>query len=596
VTFVYDQLTETVTLPPDNYSAPYAREVTWKSPSGNYVFGGGYVNDTKYLVNTTYPPAKVWDTVFSTYDYTSLPLGEHFSSSFTAFAVDDEGSLWGQNSTDDGFLIELPIDTQVPVVRFYWTDFNSMAAGAGISRLFTFTMPDDTIELVVIPGSSAENSNPLIFHGTKGVGGELTKLDTGGTWFPRWAFQDDNGDIWIGGSPPLFAPKDTLTIWRITDVTGSSPYTDLQTFTLPEPDSSVADVQGHFDSGAFVGGWLGVGWSLAPCETLFRADLTDSTITTRDTSSDAVFFAGQQSNANPNHWYVFKLSETIITGGSFYTRAWQEIDPSDLSDGAHYDFDQWEVDTPDDDGSMGYHYLDNRQGFVGWRIRSETEEEQTADLFIYYFGEDSGEGGGDNDSPLIRVWGYSLDGHDMAVFRLGQSETLVYDLTTKQWAWWANAGRTNWRVHCGQNWIGMSTATLERAFGSDVVAGDDTEGILWILDPTAGLDDLTTTGNEVFTRTVLGGVPLDGRQVGQCNALTITLSLGQPVGDEASIQLRTSDDLGHNWLSHGSNTIISADYSAVVEWRSLGLMRQPGRLFEISDNGAAVRIGRADLR
>ena len=36
-------------------------------------------------------------------------------------------------------------------------------------------------------------------------------------------------------------------------------------------------------------------------------------------------------------------------------------------------------------------------------------------------------------NPKLRVWTFSLDGHDFYVLRLGDSETLVYDLYSEQW-------------------------------------------------------------------------------------------------------------------------------------------------------------------
>jgi hypothetical protein len=43
-------------------------------------------------------------------------------------------------------------------------------------------------------------------------------------------------------------------------------------------------------------------------------------------------------------------------------------------------------------------------------------------------------------------------------------------------------------------------------------------------------------------------------------------------------------------------TVTPSDYSQEFAWRSLGLIRAPGRMFELSDNGAAVRIDGLDIR
>lgn len=201
-----------------------------------------------------------------------------------------------------------------------------------------------------------------------------------------------------------------------------------------------------------------------------------------------------------------------------------------------------------------------------------------------------------NEDTILRVWGFSLDGHDYFVLRLGDSGTLVYDLTTDSIVEWASPLQDKWRAHVGQNWIGMADTTFANGFGSDIVAGDDTTGVLWVLDPTAGQDDDTSGDPVNYTRKVTGEIQLSGRDVLPCGAVTLDLSVGDPTDTGATITLRTSDDLGHNWRSHGALTVSSGDYGAVVEWRGLGLAKAPGRIFEISDDGAAVRIGAANLR
>jgi hypothetical protein len=212
-------------------------------------------------------------------------------------------------------------------------------------------------------------------------------------------------------------------------------------------------------------------------------------------------------------------------------------------------------------------------------------------------GEDGeGDGGLQDDDVRLRVWTYSLDGHDYFVLRVGTSETLVYDLTTDTWASWASPSRDNWRAHVGVNWVGMSATTMDRGYGSDVVAGDDVSGVLWVLDPTYGRDDRITTGSDAFNRIVTGGVQLTGRDVAPCGAVTVDLSVGAPSQTGATIMLETSDDFGHVWANHGAITVAAADYSPTVEWRILGTIKAPGRVFRLTDNGATVRIAGLDLR
>ena len=75
----------------------------------------------------------------------------------------------------------------------------------------------------------------------------------------------------------------------------------------------------------------------------------------------------------------------------------------------------------------------------------------------------------------------------------------------------------------------------------------------------------------------------------------LNVSLGAPTVTGAAITLRTSDDGGHSFYSHGDVTITPANYSQEIAWRGLGLIRAMGRVFEITDRGAAVRINAADM-
>lgn len=201
-----------------------------------------------------------------------------------------------------------------------------------------------------------------------------------------------------------------------------------------------------------------------------------------------------------------------------------------------------------------------------------------------------------DDDVRVRVWGFKLDGHTYYNLRLGdEGGTHTFDLTTGQWAEWQTPGETRWRPHVGCNWVGMA-GTINLG-GSDIVCGDDTTGTLWVVDPDTFTDDNAVSGlPQSFDRVVTGGIPLNGREVAPCNAVTMNLSLGSPSISGALITLETSDDMGRNYVNHGSIEIEADAFDQVIEWRSLGLMKQPGRVFRFTDNGVAVRISSADLR
>ena len=90
-------------------------------------------------------------------------------------------------------------------------------------------------------------------------------------------------------------------------------------------------------------------------------------------------------------------------------------------------------------------------------------------------------------NPRVRAWTYTLDGHDYYVLRLGDTETLVYDVSTEQWVNWDGDDLPFWRLNTGFTWIGG--ASLANSYGSSIVGGDDTWGLLWFLDPEQPYDN-----------------------------------------------------------------------------------------------------------
>lgn len=202
------------------------------------------------------------------------------------------------------------------------------------------------------------------------------------------------------------------------------------------------------------------------------------------------------------------------------------------------------------------------------------------------------------DNRKVRAWTFSLDGHDFYVLRLGDSGTLVYDTATEQWAEWKTEDLPFWRLQTGMNWLGMSIASFNEGATAPIIAGDDTYGLLWSLVPEDGLDE-DPRGPEYddipFTRKVTGGVVTRRRDPISCNAVYLTANVGYPQAGAADITLRTSDDNGVTWTDHGAITVEAANYTQEISWRSLGTFFAPGRIFELEDKGASVRLDNLDM-
>lgn len=183
-----------------------------------------------------------------------------------------------------------------------------------------------------------------------------------------------------------------------------------------------------------------------------------------------------------------------------------------------------------------------------------------------------------------RAWSFSLDGHTFYVLTLGEQGTFVYDDLTEQWAKWQTEGLPGWNMEIGTTWRG------------DIIAADQQNPIIWRLDPESFIDD----DFKPQTRKVTGGLAMRQRAFIANYSFTVTASMGVPEvpltapATVPTVTLRFSDDQGKTFFDAGSRTLNPDDFVQTLEWHSLGTMRPPQRVFEITDVGAIARIDGAD--
>ena len=199
--------------------------------------------------------------------------------------------------------------------------------------------------------------------------------------------------------------------------------------------------------------------------------------------------------------------------------------------------------------------------------------------------------------PAVRVWTYTLDGHDFYILKCGNTETLVYDTLSKEWSIWGTEGNDLWRAYNGTNWDGGNL--LAAGYGSNVVVGDDGNGALYFLDPNGTMDDDALVGQDnphPFLREISAAIPHHGRRSAPIYGISITGSIGD-VADSTlnEVTLQISDDRGNNYEDCGTVTVTQDSWNDRLEWRSLGRMEAPGRLFRIQDYGALKRIDGIEL-
>lgn len=191
----------------------------------------------------------------------------------------------------------------------------------------------------------------------------------------------------------------------------------------------------------------------------------------------------------------------------------------------------------------------------------------------------------------LRAWTFTLDGHDFYVLNLGDGGTVVYDVSTGQWMNWDSGDNQTFRANLGLNW----STRLSHDSNTDVIAGDDSTGMMYWLNPLQSYDEdaLGYGSQNSFTRTLTGGIALRGRGSQPVNMVFLTGAPGTALSG-TQVQLRTSDDFGHNWQDHGYVTVDPNSWSTEYTWYGLGSFSYPGRIFEVSDNGLA-RIDSLDM-
>lgn len=166
----------------------------------------------------------------------------------------------------------------------------------------------------------------------------------------------------------------------------------------------------------------------------------------------------------------------------------------------------------------------------------------------------------------FRAWSFSFDGHTLYVLTAGDLGTFCYDLASQQWCEFKSYGRSSWRAHLG-------------AYNSDfTLCGDDESGALYKLDNDVYLD-----ASDPIERTVTAGVEVSsGRPPNNNFSLQVATGTAAVDVSDHVVELRQSDDLGNTWGNWQSRDLGAiGEHGKRVIWRRRGLMRPPGRVFEI---------------
>lgn len=171
-------------------------------------------------------------------------------------------------------------------------------------------------------------------------------------------------------------------------------------------------------------------------------------------------------------------------------------------------------------------------------------------------------------SDTISVWGFRYNRHDFMLIN-SPLFTLVYDITMNLWM--------KWDTYLLNYWLPQSGAQVN----STVYCGDVASSNIYTLEE--GVDDNSLP----VVREVSGFLGNFGKPI-PCKEVVAYVNSGWSPSYtiEPMLELRWSDDLGSNWSDYVSSSLGQrGDYQRSVCFRSLGLIQDPGRIFEfrISD-------------
>ncbi len=165
----------------------------------------------------------------------------------------------------------------------------------------------------------------------------------------------------------------------------------------------------------------------------------------------------------------------------------------------------------------------------------------------------------------LRAWAFRTKKSDFYILSTDEF-TLVFDIQRRQWYRWDSYDLGYWRAHLGIQ------------DGPNVYAGDAVTGRLWRL-ATNGFDDEDTPIVKELTGLVLNpGDPVP------CYKVSVRVNSGYAVEYETPepLELFLSDDLGVTWSSAIQVSMgETGQYLTDVEFRSLGNISFPGRLFRL---------------
>lgn len=177
------------------------------------------------------------------------------------------------------------------------------------------------------------------------------------------------------------------------------------------------------------------------------------------------------------------------------------------------------------------------------------------------------------------------DGHAWYVVNIPGYGSFAYDSQTQKWAEWRSWGEDRFRVsygittnvsNSGETWLGDFSSNH----------GDDYSGWMYRLDSEVYKD-----GPDPIERLAMGGIPVESGH--PANRQGVMLQCVRGVGNQKDenplVEMRYSDDQAQEWSPWRSASLgQEGAYLTKAIWRRLGMMRSPGRAFQVRSSAASI--------
>lgn len=177
----------------------------------------------------------------------------------------------------------------------------------------------------------------------------------------------------------------------------------------------------------------------------------------------------------------------------------------------------------------------------------------------------------------LTAYTMSVEGHVFYIVNLPSiGESYAYDCQTQEWAQWGT--QTASQTEPG---VFIASTSVGHAYQS-IWAGSSVDGTVYLVDAAYNYD------GALNKRVVVAAARWIGGGVERCNnvSLACVRGVGSVSVPEPIVQMRFSDDGGRTfgaWLQGVIGNIGDAgQYYYKATWRNLGLIQQPGRLFEFA--------------